>query len=218
MRRFDDRRGFSLVEMVVAMAVMSVVFMTVARLLVRTQSSFEHVGATTDLRQSARVAFGRMTVEMRHAGYDLKTVPEAFSVADVDRFSFAGDLDLGDAAGPCTAEAGNDGVERVSYRLFAEVLSRSVDCWQGGGWVAAQGFQPVATPVDVSASRFVYFDAGGNELSTVGGALITAQRALITRVQIVLTLTGDRPSGPGMPPARYRAVTDVLLRNASGAY
>ncbi len=218
MRRLADRRGFSIVEVLIATAVMSVVFMAVSRVLVRTQSSFEHVAATTGLRQYARTAFNRMTFEMRLAGYNLKTVPEAFDAAATTSVRFAADLDLGDAAGPCTVESGNDGVERVTYRLGSGSLYRAVDCWQGGAWVVGQADQPLASDVDVSASRFAYFDINGNELVTGGGSLTSAQRALIARVQIILTLSGSEPAAPGMPPARYRAVTDVLVRNAGGAY
>lgn len=216
-RRGSSERGFSIIEVLVAMAIMSVVFTAVSRVLVRTQSSFEHVTATTSLRQYARTAFNRMTFEIRSAGYNLKTAPETFTEASATNLSFAADLDRGDPDGACTAEGGNDGVERVNYRISDGRLGRSVDCWVAGSWTRGSPFRSLADDIDPAASGFAYFDVNGGQIGGTG-VLGAAQRALISRVRITLTLTGTRPAAPGMPPARYRAVTDVLVRNAGGAY
>ncbi len=213
MMRRPGERGASMIELLIATTIMTIVFMSVTRVLVRTQVGYEYSGSTINLRQSARLGLNRMVNELRMAGYGLSGVSDTFTTASAVEVSFASDIDDGALSPPCTIESGDDGVEHVTYRISTGLLERRVECWSGGSWVLEQSFQPITDQVENAESNFTYFDAVGNQIGASGAPMSATLRNQIRRVRITLALVDSAPELPGMPASRYRAATDVAIRN-----
>ena len=148
------------------------------------------------------------------AGFGTSNISaEAFSSASAVEVGFASDIDDGAPERPCTLESGDNGVERITYRISTGAVERQVECWSGGAWVLEESFQPIADQVDNAESSFTYFDGVGNQIGSSGAPMSATLRDQIRRVRITLSLADGAPELPGMPEPRYLAATDVAIRN-----
>lgn len=146
-RAWSGSRGFTLSELLVALAIVGMVLATVAGLLQHGQRAYMAGAAQVEAQQSARVALERLSRELRGAGLDprgarfpalLNPTPTGFTVQnDVN----------GDGL-----IAGNP--ERVTYSLTGRTLRRN----------AGGGAQPMIDGVEALA--FTYLDASGNLAKT----------------------------------------------------
>ncbi len=146
-RAWSGSRGFTLSELLVALAIVGMVLATVAGLLQHGQRAYMAGAAQVEAQQSARVAVERLAYDLRGAGLDprgarfpalLNPAPTGFTVQnDVN-----GDGSI----------AGNR--ERITYSLTGGTLRRNV----GGG------AQPMIDGVEALA--FTYLDASGNLAKT----------------------------------------------------
>ena len=147
-----NKNGFTLVELLVAMAVASilgVIFAAAYAAQVRGSNAQE---VTTDMNQNARAAMEIMTQEIRMAGLDPTEDANARIItANVSELSFT--LDRGDGATNEPDGDVNDPNENIRYALNADGhLGRDT----GGG------LQPLCRNVEVL--NFVYLDEDNNVL------------------------------------------------------
>jgi type IV pilus assembly protein PilW len=177
------QKGFSLVELLVAMALASmvgVILISTYTMQVRAKNTQE---ALTDMNQNVRAALEIMTHEIRAAGLD----PTEEAEAEIDTAT-AGELifsmDRRDDAGT-NAPDGDccDANEQVRYHLsndgdgdgINDVIADGTECHlgreTGAGLIATHacgggggGLQPLARNVDVL--NFVYLDADGAVIPT----------------------------------------------------
>ena len=107
--------GASLIDLMVATLLGSLLLASVYTVLFQTQATIESQQEMVELRQQARVAVNQMTIELRMAGYDLGNLTESFVQADTDQIVFVADIDAGSVEIPCGAAfegAADGGAER----------------------------------------------------------------------------------------------------------
>lgn len=213
-QRRGDERGYSLIEMMIAMSIMAVVYLAVTQILVRVHLSHVTMTATMSLRQEARVMLMRMGDEVRGAGQGIVGSLEGISQASATQLTIALDLDRGSTDRPCVVEAGDDGVEQVTYRIATGRIERRVQCWVSGVWVQETPYTPVAE--NVTAASFRYFDSAGTEIDPGGGSLTTAQREQVRSIRISVALADEDRAIQGEATPSYQASADFLVRNQSG--
>jgi prepilin-type N-terminal cleavage/methylation domain-containing protein len=206
-------RGFTIVEMLIGIGIMSVVFLAVTQILVRVHLSHATLSATSTLRQEGRVLLSRFGAEVRGAGHGLVGDLEAISFASTERLTIALDLDRGSPSRPCLAEAGDDGVEEITYRFVRGRIDRRLRCWASGAWTSEVPYTPVAE--HVSAASFQYFDGDGLELLPGAGGLTSAEREQIVQVRINLVMVAEGRAIDGETTPSYQSHADVLVRNGA---
>ena len=209
--RHSDERGFTIVEALVTIGIMAVVYLAVTQILVRVHLSHATMASTMALRQEARVLMMRMGEEVRGAGHGVVGAIEGLGKASASELVVALDIDRGSTERPCTSEAGDDGVEQITYRVSTGRIDRRVECWTSGAWVQEAPYTPVA--VNVAAASFHYFDAAGNELSPGGGELAAAQRAQVHTIRISVALLDTARAIEGEATPSYQSSMDVRVRN-----
>ncbi|HSM75405.1 MAG TPA: prepilin-type N-terminal cleavage/methylation domain-containing protein, partial [Desulfobacterales bacterium] len=172
--------GFTLVELLVAMAAASIVMVAVVsayQVQVRSKNTQE---VLTDMNQTARAALEIMTHEIRMAGCDpTLTAGAGILIANPNELRFS--MDIVDPAAPEEFRFRADGLttgpnENVHYAINADGhLGRDT----GGG------LQPLAR--NVNAVDIVYLDADGN---------VTAALDEIRAIQVtIVARAGDAAGG-----------------------
>ncbi|NCQ34447.1 prepilin-type N-terminal cleavage/methylation domain-containing protein [bacterium] len=187
--KWNDRRGMSLVELMVALLIFGIVMGVVFSVMVNSRNSYEATRQKAQLQQSVRAVFSLMTREIRSAGCDpIQLGIEPLPVADATVMQCSSDLN-GDAD---TADLSPD--ESVVYTFNAGT----------GELFRDNGSGPVAILRGLQAAAFSYFDDTGNELLNVPlGAL---DRALVREVGV--TVSGQTNDGDTVTYA-----TRISLRN-----
>ena len=144
MRRLRAQAGYSLVEILVAMAVMGVLMSATLSLLHSGLAAWGWGAGRVDAQQSVRAALERMARELREAGYDPTGAGiEAILVAEPTRVVFQRDLNANGLIDPTR--------ERVTYLLRPKETTLRRDA--GGG----------AQPLAENVRRFAlsYLDSSG---------------------------------------------------------
>jgi prepilin-type N-terminal cleavage/methylation domain-containing protein len=159
-------RGFTLLEVLVAMAVGGLVMAGTLSLLLAGQGAYSVGEARAEAIQGARVGLERMATELRQAGYDPQGAGFApLEVAEPERVTLLHDLNESGAIDPTR--------ERVTYLLRSTVLRREA----GGG----------AQPLVDGVRRLVltYYDREDRP---------TTEPALVASVGIVLEVARRAPA------------------------
>ncbi|MGH7570278.1 MAG: PilW family protein [Gemmatimonadota bacterium] len=159
-------RGFTLVELLLAMVLTGFLGMAAVRLFVVQHQTFVRQGEGIRRTQNARAGFDLMTREMRNAGYDPRGTAEAGVTAwTAEAFAWTADLDA-------DGETDDEG-ESLGYRLEEGTLLRR------------EG--PVEVPVaeHVVELAFTYFSDGAE---TPAGSAAEIE-------QIGVRLAYDTPRG-----------------------
>jgi prepilin-type N-terminal cleavage/methylation domain-containing protein len=186
MKKFD-RRGLTLIELMVSLAIFGVIMAVIFGFLAGARNSYGETRERAQYQQSMRAVMSLVTRELRSTGCDPTEAGfDYFGVADTDQIScrrdLNGDADFGDL--------GPD--ENVSYTLVAGNLVRNNGT---GDQVILRGVQ---------ALNFTYFDENGNPLAAV--PLSVANRALVRFVGV--NIQGQTDTGE---PVSY--TTRIALRN-----
>lgn len=184
-----DRRGLTLVEMMISVAAFGMIMIVIMGFLVGSRNSYTETRERAQTQQSMRAVLSLLTAEIRSAGCDPTASGfDTFGLADVStlqaRMDLNGDSDVTD----------NNPDETVTYTYNAGAgeLSRNDG---GGAQVILRGLTGVT---------FTYFDATGNALG--GTPLSAGDRARVRSVQILLQ--GETIKGE---PVDYS--TRIALRN-----
>jgi prepilin-type N-terminal cleavage/methylation domain-containing protein len=215
-RRTSERAaGYTLIELLVTVFLMTVVMTGAYSVLFQGQATFDAEQDAMALRQGARIALDEMASQIRMAGADIGNLPAPLVQAGTSTLVFVADIDAGDAAPPCGAAIENavdGGAERISYSVVAGMLLRSVDCWDGANWSAEYVNQVLARDLTVAGPVFRYFDTDGNELVPAGN-LTAAQLDLVRTVGIEVAL--QDPEDQVLPDSfvGFEMETLVQLRN-----
>jgi type IV pilus assembly protein PilW len=164
MDRFHAAKGFTLVDLLVSLAVLGLLLGGVVSVLRVGLSSYLWGAARVQAQQSARVALERMAKELREAGYDPAGIGiQPVLIAEPTLVLFQRDLNSNGVIDPTQ--------EQVTFRLVGTVLRRN----------AGGGFQPIIE--DVKSLVLTYFDRTG--------ALATGPAEVASiRIDIEVGLTG----------------------------
>ena len=208
------RRGFTLLEALLATAITAVVLGAIYTMYLANQETFLRGEARSDLQQSARIAMDAMLRALHGLGYDPRLT---------GRFGFRDPANPGGGAGcpdgsvGCATQAeirftmdddgdglvDNVGTERVGFRLRDGILQKI----KPG---AALNPQPLAT--GITALRFTFLDAAGRTIPDPPDAtsnLAPGQRDAIRRVRIELTASRD----VRRETHAFSLTSEALLRN-----
>jgi len=177
----QQERGFTLVELLVAMFLTFIASVGMYKMLVAYNASSEIMDQLVELQQNTRIAMGRMTDEIRMAGYDPTTNSTAkiSPVSNANRLTFSMDLnENGSVVGLVTNPDPDkrDPGERITYSMIdldGDGVNDLVrDDINGGGQ------QQVIT--NVSALQFIYVDDAGNP-GTPGPATSSVEIAMVVK-------------------------------------
>jgi prepilin-type N-terminal cleavage/methylation domain-containing protein len=199
----DQQGGFTLVEMIVASALLGPAVIAMFLVVERMQGAYNKGERRADVQQSARIAIARIVRDLRSAGLDPSAViprlpiQAAIQTAETNRIAFVGDPNS-DAT-----------TEKIEYRLDLSadppVLRRQQWSTWNNGWSGTNGAQPLAEWI--RSVEFTYFGPGGDVISS---SEIGARMGEIRRIGIVII--AEEPSSQ-VDPETYRLVSEVRMRN-----
>lgn len=224
--------GWTLVEILVSGALISVVMGSVYVLYIAMQETMSKGELKADLQQNARVGLAKMTQEIRMAGYDPPTGSPATPL--IPQVSVLPKAPIRAATPQCfsfIADVSGTGVaDQITYDFdsIKKILRRRVDNWSGSPTYEFSGgsFQPLAQSIE--SVTFTYYDVSNVELKPapwsstlrcppVMGAtgqvlsqLTFDQMRQVRRVAIALRAQGSRP---GVSSESFTLTSDVHLRN-----
>lgn len=185
-----DKKGFSLIEIMVAIAIMSILSIA----MIKTYTGFTRVYTTQEVaagvQQDLRASLNIMTQDIRMAGFD-PTDSDNFGVevATATNIRITSDTDMDGAVD-------DSGFERITYNFDAGTNQLQQILYETTG---SESTQPVVD--NVTNVAFTYFDEDNN---------ITATLADIRTVTISMTI--DEPAGRGGTVSRTLS-TRVQGRN-----
>jgi type IV pilus assembly protein PilW len=197
-------RGFSLVELLVVLAVFTFIVGGLFTVLNKGQIRYAFEQDVTEAQQSARNAIDIMGREIRLAGFpktsyydgalgyntNSNTIAKGFTTSSATDMVFEGDIN-------------EDGiVEVVEYNLNGSILQRSAVPKPGGGVAATPSFKTLAE--SVRSLSFTYYDAAGSP---------TVVPANVRRVQVNLNLSTRRVDPETRRLRTVSVSTMALARN-----
>jgi type IV pilus assembly protein PilW len=204
-------RGFTLVELLVAMAVSSIILGIIYATYQAQLKSQMTQQQVVEMQQNARAAMFAMEREIRLAGYDPTEsfVPQITS-AQTGSITFTMDINNGvdddldgnidefDEWGMPNVDGDvTDNLEQVTYRLSNDAggdgIADGLNCnFQRQHWDGA-AMQTADISLNIDALNFAYLDVDGNNL-IVGSAVPAGQLADIRSIQIsIVARAGENP-------------------------
>jgi prepilin-type N-terminal cleavage/methylation domain-containing protein len=198
---FKDKRGFSLIELLVTLVIMSVVSLAIYSVFSVSSRTYTTQGVTADVQQSVRAAMEVMVQDIRTAGLD-PTASGNFGIelAEATKLRFTSDsIDAG--LGDFNGVLDDTNSERITYVLQGIELNQILY-----ETTASENSQPLIS--DMQNLTFTYFDADGNDLGSPVPAL---QLADIRTINVSITV--EEPAGIDAPVSRT-LTKQVKCRNA----
>jgi type IV pilus assembly protein PilW len=195
-RTLNDRRGFTITELLVAMGLSAIVMASIGAVFYQQQKSFLVQEQLAAAQQSARAVVYFLEREIRSAGYDpTQDVNPAILVAGSNSISFQLD------------DNGNgviDGDETITYSLYDSGGDGDTDIGRNPG----TGTQPLALNVD--ALNFVYLDGASppNVLDDDGLGNVVASISQIRSVEVTVVARTGREDPGYMDTTSYTNLRD----------
>lgn len=213
--QFAGEAGYTLVEALVSVFLMTIIMSGMYTMLFQSQATFDAQQDAMALRQQARVAIDEMATQIRMAGASIDNLPRPLVQGAAETIVFVADIDAGSAAPPCGAaveNALNGGAERITFRVVNGALLRSIDCWDGANWTAEYTDQVMARDLVGAGPTFRYLDTDGVELVPAGN-LTAAQLDLVRAIAIDLSLQDAEQQVLPDSFVGFEMTTLVKLRN-----
>ena len=162
-RRPISTHGFSLLELLIALAVFSFIVGGIFSNLSQSQTRYQFEQEVAEVQQTARNAADIMEREIKLAGFPIASYYDSslnWTSANSERVA-AGFITLGATNLVFEADLLEDGiVDRVEYRLNGTTLERSARDKTAGGGAPAAVYQTLAT--NVTALTFSYLNSSGS--------------------------------------------------------
>lgn len=216
MRRLGQK-GFTLVELLITLALLTVVVGAIYGLYINSMKTTESQRLSLEMRQSASAALDFMVGDIQLAGYGI-----ADSGASPDFAIYPGNTAIADAdVGPKLLYSVADQFAfvfkdlaattpnkqtMVRYRLSSGVLIRDSWNWGGALWNPS-GASPVID--DVQAFNITYYNAQGAAIAP----LTAVDRSKIRRVKIELTVRQSKKDPIALSQKTSAASVEVALVN-----
>jgi len=195
-----QKRGFSLIELLVALVIMSVVSLAIYGVFSVSSRSYTTQGVTADVQQSVRSAMEVMLQDIRAAGLDpTESGNFGIELAEAEKLRFTSDsIDAG--LNDFNGIIDDTSSERITYVLqgtqLNQILYETTD---------SENSEPLIN--DVQNLKFTYFDADGNNL---GSPVPPSQLADIRTINVSISV--EEPAGRNAP-VRRRLTNGVKCRN-----
>ena len=155
--------GFSLLELLIVLAVFSFIVGGIFSNLSQSQTRYQFEQEVAEVQQTARNAVDIMEREIKLAGFPIPSYYDStlnWTSANSERVA-AGFITLGANNLVFEADLAEDGiVDRVEYRLNGTTLERSARDKTAGGGAPAAVYQTLAT--NVTALTFSYLNSSGS--------------------------------------------------------
>jgi len=162
-RRPISTHGFSLLELLIVLAVFSFIVGGIFNNLTQSQKRYQFEQEVSEVQQAARIAADIMEREIKLAGFPIASYYDSalnWTSANSERVA-AGFITLGATNLVFEADLLEDGiVDRVEYRLNGTTLERSARDKTAGGGAPAAVYQTLAT--NVTALTFSYLNSTGS--------------------------------------------------------
>jgi type IV pilus assembly protein PilW len=162
-RRAISTHGFSLLELLIVLAVFSFIVGGIFNNLTQSQNRYQFEQEVAEVQQTARNAVDIMEREIKLAGFPIASYYDSalnWTSANSERVA-AGFITLGATNLVFEADLLEDGiVDRVEYRLNGNTLERSARDKTAGGGAPAAVYQTLAT--NVTALTFSYLNSTGS--------------------------------------------------------
>ena len=162
-RRPISTHGFSLLELLIALAVFSFIVGGIFSNLTQSQTRYQFEQEVAEVQQTARNAADIMEREIKLAGFPIASYYDSalnWTSANSERVA-AGFITLGATNLVFEADLLEDGiVDRVEYRLNGTTLERSARDKTAGGGAPAAVYQTLAT--NVTSLNFSYLNSSGS--------------------------------------------------------
>ena len=187
---FKEQRGFSLIELLVAMVIMSVVSLAIYGVFSVSSRIYTTQGVTADVQQSVRAAMEVMLQDIRTAGLDPTSSGDfGIELAEAAKLRFTSDsIDAGLLDFNGVLDDTNS--ERITYVLVGTQLDQILYETTG-----SEDSGPLIS--DVQNLSFTYFDADGNDL---GSPVPPLQLADIQTINVSITV--EEPAGRDVAVSR----------------
>ena len=182
-----NRSGFTLIEVLITMAVFSIIIAAVVSAHTSQQNTYMVQEQVVEMQQNLRSAMHVLTAEIRMAGYDPTGTANA-GITEIfpGRMRLTKDIDengttVGDPNETIDIgfsidwDADGNGIPDTVIDGVPDAIS--IDRQTGGGG----GFQPVAD--DMQAVEFLYFDSDGI-VTAVPGEVASVQVTLLARARL----------------------------------
>lgn len=197
MQSNDKNRGFTLVELLVTLAITSIVMVSVYAFFSKFTATYTRENNQRQLQQSLRAVLNVMTLELRSTGADpLSTGQFGVVCAEPDRIEVKADQNVN---GVLDEDKDSSLEERVSYYLDGDKLRRKTWAWHEDKKKEVEDTQSLVE--GIKELKFVYRDKDGQ---------VTDDKDDVRLVEIVIS--GEEQAGRGETVLRtYR--TTVMLRN-----
>ena len=195
--RLRNQRGFTLIELMIAMAVGSILMVAVLTTFLSQHDTYIAQDDVVEMQQNARVAMDMLARDIRSIGFDPDRRGAALTNTNTATLSF-------------TRDNGAGALETVRYSLydaFAEVGGNDGVINDLGRTLNGGGIQPVAE--NVSGLEFRYLDGNGNPTT----ALIIV-RAI--QVSIMVESANPAPTRSRPTPQSYITPGGVTWTPAPG--
>lgn len=188
--RYSDRRGFTLVELMVAVVITGVISTALVQILQVGQRSAERNSIVMDMQQNARVGLDALANDLRHISYGKDPTQPSIHRASADTIIFVANL-----------WPENPGAEVVSYFLSGggdpdspnpndTVLMRVIADTAG----VVLNSAPQAYGIAAGGLNFRWFNGTGVEMSSP-----VPQPELVGEILVNLTAVGARKVGGTYP-------------------
>ena len=155
--------GFSLLELLIVLAVFSFIVGGIFSNLTQSQTRYQFEQEVAEVQQTARNAVDIMEREIKLAGFPIPSYYDSalnWTSANSERVA-AGFVTLGATNLVFEADLAEDGiVDRVEYRLNGTTLERSARDKTAGGGAPAAVYQTLAT--NVTGLTFSYLNSSGS--------------------------------------------------------
>jgi type II secretion system protein J len=196
-----NKMGFTLIEMLVALAIMSIVSVAIYSIFSFSNKNYTTQNVAADAQQNVRAAMEIMLQDIRSAGLD-PTGSHNFGIevattANLRFTSDSVDAVLGDFNG--VVDDANS--ERMTYEIQGNQINQIL-------YEGTVNQNTVDLVRDVLNLTFTYFDSDGNDL---GSPVPTDNLEDISMIEISLTV--QQPAGRGDPVTRI-LTKRVQCRNA----
>ena len=170
----SNKKGFTLVELLVAMAITGIVAGAIFTAFQSQQKSYITQDQVTEMQQNLRAGMGLMVREIRMAGCD-PTRAAAADIQTANANSITFTLDITNTAGTGDPDGLLDGPnENITYSLYTAGGIQKL----GRKSPSTANNQPVAENID--ALDFVYLDSNGAPTVTISD-IRSAQITMVAR-------------------------------------
>ena len=202
-----DQGGFTLIEVIIAMLISSIVLASIYSSFKSQQDSYVAQDQVAEMQQNIRAGFSVMISEIRMAGYD----PDALNVAGITvatpnsiTFTLVADddgldNDNADADGDSSTGADEPGeLKTIKYDLYDAYGDGDNDIGRQVGAVASTNR---AIAENIENIEFIYLDSAG---------AVTAVLNNICTIQISILARSSRPDQDFMNSKQYTTASGTL--------